>query len=459
MSKTNVAVECQADDGHPGSMITKKNCDDERQKKVRFFFNSDNMDEDGSRNSNVSKFSLKAMRDEVSSKLKFSSNERDAPPTILEETGFELLPNCDDNGNSSITIARAENDFLNRIPPLRTRKAKMRRMFKRNSKMEVISTICERDDGSTISDNASYSTLEVNEVCRKIPSTARRIKDEAHYQPNPIDSKDIDDNQWKELFVATEKMVNYFLGQQMEEEAKELVRPIGMEPIVHEVPKEPQQQDDRWRDVARRRSYKTIRTLKIKAKELPMKVKWTPMPKPILKTKSLQKLIPRRESFILYQSRPTSEIEFESPVRTTANVFQPSVDKYDTPEESNSLDEEVAMAIETFRVHAKRLGVNEMELMNAVQHDERSQRPGFIAADHDTPDDGTIITYGTTRQHNADGEIDEDENTVYTRSTLETYAPTVADTEYSPYTLRESDENLFMVSLLDVFDYFFVPYP
>mmetsp|Transcript_20346 Transcript_20346/g.49876 ORF Transcript_20346/g.49876 Transcript_20346/m.49876 type:complete len:444 (-) Transcript_20346:82-1413(-) len=441
----NVPTECYDDDSHPS---TRKESNASK-KKVRFFFNTDtNMDEESSRISSASsKFSLKAMRDEVSSKLKFpSNNERDAPPTILEETGFELLPNCDDDGNSSITIARAEKDYLNRTPPLRTHKAKIKRMFKRKNKMDVISTIYERDeddDASTLSDDVSYLTLESEEACRKMPARSIRRYD-TQYQQKNIGSKDIDDNQWKELFVATQKMVYYFvLGQQLEAEAKQEVRPVSFKPKwqVQEEPGEPQKHSERWGDVARRQSYKTIKKLKMKAKELPMKARALPVPKPILK---VQKMIPRRESFFRDRPRP-SEIEFVVPA-----LFE---DKYGIPGESNSLDGEVAMALETFRVHAKRLGVNEMELMDVVQHDERSLRTGFIA---DDADGSTVITYGTT-YHSHVGEMEEDERTVYTRATLGTYAPTVADTEYTSDTMRESEENLFMVSLVDVFDYFFVP--
>ena len=462
------ATQYHEDDFSSLQSIRKKSSTE--KKAVRFFVRAGNPDEeasDVSYLSNVSKFSFKAIRDEVSSKLKLISQEQEGgrdPPPMDDEAGFELLPNCDEDGNSSIVIARAANDYLNRAPPLQTRKAKIKRMFKRKNQLDVIATVEEcggEDDNSTLL--SEESSLY---VCRKMPSTSSVISNERvdEYQRRSIDSKELDDNQWKELFEATQKMVYYFLGQIMEEqEVKELEQQEELTTQKQEKPVEPLKKHIKWARIARKQSYNTIKSLKTKAKTLSLPTalpmpkslpiattlamaKSLPMPKPILKVGSIQKL---RESFFRDAPEPIV-IEVMPPLK----IAPITADRYQLPE-SNSLDEEVEKAIDTFRMHASRLGVNERELMNAVQQDERSLRAGFIADDTDR----TVITYGPTYQrYRDDMEGEEDDGaTVYTRATLDTYAPTIADSEYTPYTFRERDENLFMVKLVDVFDYYFAP--
>jgi hypothetical protein len=264
-------------------------------------------------------------RDDTAS-IALSQQSRDQPPsekskkTIQkEEAGFELHPTCSSTGKKSTIVALAENDFLNSPPPLQTRKAKLKRFFKRKKKMDVVTTV-DQDDYSVV---GTVATVVADKI---------------------------DDSLWSELFEAAQTLVRQFMGQ----------------------------------------------------------------------TATLEK------------SPSTAEID---------------------------------NAISTFRQHAKRLGLEERKLMQAIQKDERSIKTGYIT------DDGTLVTYST-------GYITDDRTLVTCSTGFRTNAMTEDDTatssdagtirttadntlrsedDFTAYTQYRNDHPV-MMKLLDVFDYYFAGY-
>jgi hypothetical protein len=126
---------------------------------------------------------------------------------------------------------------------------------------------------------------------------------------------------------------------------------------------------------------------------------------------------------------------------------------------------EIDNAISIFRQHAKRLGLEERELMQAIQKDERSIKTGYVTDDGTlvtystgyTTDDRSLVTYSTGFQTNAMTE--DDAATSSDAGTIRTTADNTLrpEDDFTTYTEYRNDHPVVM-KVLDVFDYYFAGY-